>query len=253
MNNLLHANFVRLWKNKLFWTGIIFMAGFGLAEIFSNYKTAIKLGEQLILGEVLFTYAFIAGIISAIFISFFTGADYSDGTIRNKLIVGHSRSNVYFSNLITNIFAVFFMCLAYIITVLLIGTAVIGSLDLGIDQTFKIFFSSFLLITAYCSVYTLLAMLCHNKAATAAIGTAASFLFLFSQSYIGSMLNFKGYWTGTKRVVLEFIFHYLPSGQSYQYMSLQFTDLGLKILCLAAISILSTFVGVVFFKKKDIK
>lgn len=253
MNNLLHANFARLWKNKLFWSGAIFMAGFGLVEIFSNYNTAIKLGEQLLLGDVLFTYAFIAGIVSAIFISFFTGTDYSDGTIRNKLIVGHSRSTVYFANLITNIFAVLCMCLAYIVTVLLVGTVVIGSLDIGIGQALKIFFSSFLLIAAYCSVYTLLAMLCHNKAAAVAIGTAASFLFLFTQAYIGSMLNFKGYWTGVKRAVLEFIFHYLPSGQSYQYMSLQFTDLGSKILCLAVICILSTVVGVVFFRKKDIK
>lgn len=253
MNNLLHANFARLWKNKLFWSGAIFMFALGLFELISNYKTSVKLGQQLLLGDVLFVYAFIAGIVSAIFISFFTGTDYSDGTIRNKLIAGHSRSAVYFSNLITNILALSFICLAYIVTVLLIGSVVIGPLDLEISQALKIFVSSFLLVTAYCSIYTLLAMLCHNKAATVAIGTAASFLFLFTQAYIGSMLNFKGYWTGTKRAVLEFIFNYLPSGQSYQYMSLQFTDLGAKVLCLMVISVIAALVGVTFFRKKDIK
>lgn len=253
MNNLLHANFARLWKNKLFGSGTVFMFGFGLFEIISNYNTSIKMGEQLYLSDVLFAYAFIAGIISAIFICFFTGTDYSDGTIRNKLIIGHSRSSVYFTNLITNVLAVTFMCFAYVIAVLLIGTVIIGSLDMETGQALKIFFSSFLLITAYCSIYTGLSMLCHNKATAVAIGTVASFLFLFSEAYIGSMLNFPGYWTGTKRIVLECIFNYLPSGQSYQYMSLQFDHSGLKMLCLAVISILSAFVGVMFFQKKDIR
>lgn len=253
MNNLLHANFARLWKNKLFWSGSFFMLLYGIFKVVSESRTAANLNEELILDDLLFTYAFVTGIVSAVFISFFTGTEYSDGTIRNKLIVGHSRSKLYFSNLVTNIFAVVFMCFAYFIVVLIIGTVVVGSLNMGIGEAVQIFCGSLLLITAYCSVYTLLAMLCNNKAATAAIGTAASFLFLFGEAYIGSMLALPGYYVGAKRRVLEFLFDYLPSGQAYQYMSMEFANFGSKILCLAIISAAAAMIGTIMFQRKDIK
>lgn len=253
MNNLLHANFERLRKNKLFWLGAFFMFLYGVFKIVTESKTASNLGEKLFLDDLLFTYAFITGIISAIFISFFTGTEYSDGTIRNKLIVGHSRTRLYFSNLITNILAVLFMCSIYLLVVLLIGTPVIGSLNMDIGQAFKIFCGSVLLVAAYCSIYTLLAMLCNSKAATAAIGTAASFLFLFGEAYIGSMLAIPGYYMGTKRMALEFLFDYLPSGQAFQYMSMEFTNFGSKMLCLVIISIAAAVIGTIVFQRKDIK
>lgn len=253
MNNLLHANIERLWKNKLFWFGSLFMLLYGIFKMLTEYKSSVKLGEDLNLDDILFVYAFITGIISAIFVSFFAGTEYSDGTIRNKIIVGHARFKVYLSNLITNILAVSFMCFIYILVILVAGTPLLGSLRIEISQALKIIFSSFLLITSYCSIYTFFSMLCHNKAISVAICVVASFLSLFTEAYIGSMLSLPDYYTGVKRTVLGFLFNYLPSGQAYQYMSMQFGDLNLKMLCLAAISCIATITGMVFFQKKDIK
>ena len=40
------------------------------------------------------------GLVAAILTSMFIGSEYSDGTIRNKLVVGHSRMRIYLANLI---------------------------------------------------------------------------------------------------------------------------------------------------------
>ena len=88
MNNLLHANIVRLWKNKLFLVWFIIYAPLCIFKMLTEYKSSVKLGEDLNLDDILFVYAFITGIISAIFVSFFAGTEYSDGTIRNKINCG---------------------------------------------------------------------------------------------------------------------------------------------------------------------
>lgn len=50
-------------------------------------------------------YALIAVIALAAFTALLVGADYSDGTIRNKLVAGSRRSCVYLSSLAVQIVA----------------------------------------------------------------------------------------------------------------------------------------------------
>ena len=53
------------------------------------------------------------GLVAAVFISLFVGSEYSDGTIRNKLVVGHSRMRIYLANLIVCSIACVLISLAY--------------------------------------------------------------------------------------------------------------------------------------------
>ena len=52
-------------------------------------------------------------ILHAAFVSLFLGLEYQDGTLRNKLIVGHSRGQVYCSCLLTSITGCFGILLAW--------------------------------------------------------------------------------------------------------------------------------------------
>ena len=48
----------------------------------------------------------VVGILISIFYSLFLGTEYNDGTIRNKLIVGHKRETIYLASFITGTVAV---------------------------------------------------------------------------------------------------------------------------------------------------
>lgn len=85
MNKLLTANFFRMFKNKLFWAGILFMAAVGIGFPLVNYNTMIKNDYPLYLDSTFFMGAAFIGVVLSIFCSLFLGTEYSDGTIRNKM------------------------------------------------------------------------------------------------------------------------------------------------------------------------
>ena len=62
---------------------------------------------------------------TALFTCLHIGRDYTDGIIRNKIIAGHSRSDIYFSYMITQIIASTVLCIIYIFSALF-GLAVSG-------------------------------------------------------------------------------------------------------------------------------
>ena len=121
MSRLLNAGFSRLKKSKCFRGFMIFMFLFGgyikIAEFYNQekYNTSIPLDSGL------FVYVTVIGILLAAFISLFIGTEYNDGTIRNKLVIGHTRSAIYLSNLIVCLAAGLLMCLSFLCASLLIG------------------------------------------------------------------------------------------------------------------------------------
>ena len=95
MTKVLSANFMRLKKDKVFWIGLVFMFAAGIFFPVMRYMDMKQTGtinpiDNAFLGCVLFI-----GIIMAVFCSLFIGTEYSDGTIRNKVIVGQNRNAIY--------------------------------------------------------------------------------------------------------------------------------------------------------------
>ena len=100
MIKLLNAGFTRLRKNKIFWLLSVFSIGFALVLINGQYGNMKTYGETVEMGTLLLSYPPLIGIVIAVFISLFLGAEYSDGAIRNKISIGHKRGNIYLSNFI---------------------------------------------------------------------------------------------------------------------------------------------------------
>ncbi len=103
MRKLLSANFSRLWRSKIFWAleGISAIAG-AVFYILAIINTK-NIGEDwyLLSGNYYFFVVLVyIGAIMAVFSSFYIGAEYSDGTIRNKLNVGCARNSIYLANLV---------------------------------------------------------------------------------------------------------------------------------------------------------
>lgn len=99
MTNLLRADFRRLFKSRAFYicTALLFIAGTALPLI--HYITMHEYPQAMSFDMYFTVYALIAVIALAAFSALFVGADYSDGTIRNKLVAGARRGGVYLSNL----------------------------------------------------------------------------------------------------------------------------------------------------------
>ena len=102
MNKLLSANFMRIKKNKTFWSGVIFMFGLGIFFPVRRYVDMVQTGWVNNLDDGFYFCAVLIAIVMAVFCSMFIGTEYSDGTIRNKIIVGQKRSAVYLANAVTS-------------------------------------------------------------------------------------------------------------------------------------------------------
>lgn len=53
--------------------------------------------------QLFFIYALFVPLMVSLLTALFIGTDYSDGTMRNKLIAGHVRRKIYVANLISNV------------------------------------------------------------------------------------------------------------------------------------------------------
>lgn len=163
MRNLLSADFARLRRSRIFW---LLEAGMFAWGVFVYYMMKINIGNgRQERGHMYFFHemSFI-GITIACFAAFFIGTEYSDGTMRNKLAVGHSRKNVYLAKLITVLLAGFAQFASYTLAALTVGTAFVGNKAWNeLYMPVESFVLAFLSIGASAAVAVLISMIIIDK------------------------------------------------------------------------------------------
>lgn len=82
MNNLLKAGLFRLRKDTIFWLFLFLSIGIAGFTLYRFYSFSLVAIDRLI-NE----YIWYIGIFISIFVSVFVGKEYSEGIIRNKIIV----------------------------------------------------------------------------------------------------------------------------------------------------------------------
>ena len=95
MRKLLSANLYAMFRSKRFWIGLFMMAAtavYMVADINKMKKIADFRGE---LDSGVFQSAILLFILLPALGALFINTDYHDGTIRNKLTVGHTRARIY--------------------------------------------------------------------------------------------------------------------------------------------------------------
>ena len=108
MTRLLKADFKRFFKDKLFLIALIIAGAFAIStpllyKVLFSFLTGKNMSELGMILDV--KYMFFAafsltnnlGLIAPIFILIIIGKDFSFGTIRNKIIKGHSRISIFLS------------------------------------------------------------------------------------------------------------------------------------------------------------
>lgn len=286
MSKLLKSNFARLWKSRIFWLGMLFAAGLSALLVITRYEDIKRYSEIYALQEASLRNAdsliFIGGLYlifaAAVFIGVFVGTDYSDGTLRNKLIIGHSRSSIYVSNLIVCTVAGFMILLTYIIMTILLGNLLLESLTL----TFKKFLSLTLMqmaaMIAASGLMVMISMLIHSKSAGSVIILISTIIMLFAAMSISQRLSAPEYYdaysyidedtgkpviaekeknphylTGTKRKVFEFLDDVIPISQFAHSASLDSSKLNIALIYDGIILLITTTAGIAVFRRKNLK
>lgn len=277
MSNLLAADIKRLRKNKLYW---ILISGFFLVSVFmvvmgGNVSKSWQLNRPL--DYYYFRTMMYAGVLYAAFISLFVGTEFSDGTIRNKLVVGHTRRSVYLADLLTNYIAVCGLFLAWL-SGSMAGIPVLGFWSIGtggwLGNSLVILFAGF----ASASLYTLLAHCNTSRAAGAVFSIFTELVLLLAGNYFysallepetvysyvqlsgegityGDIIPNPAYVSGVTRDVYEWILKIIPDGQVMK-AGLDFAELkgqAVMIVVSITLSILISFLGCKLFEKKDLK
>lgn len=257
MNKLISAGFTRLCKDKIFWLIFIFMFMFGAL-------VSVKTGVNAPLEGIFFAFAVTISIPTAVFCGMFVGTEYSDGTIRNKIIVGHSRCAVYFSNLIVNIVACILIAFSYTLAVFIVGVPRLGFFQVSAEHILFYSFVSIMMIFALTSIYTLLCLLITNKATSAVICVLVSFALFFSSITIKSRLEEIKYYESnatsnaieqldTKRDLYQFLYDFVPTCQGMQIAMQMSDEPWLLPVYSSVIIIITSGLGIFLFRRKDLK
>lgn len=279
MSRLLSAGFMRLWKSRVFWTLVAGMFLWSLFMVYGNHMECIAKGEtDDTLTNFFFGYGVIIGGAVSIFASLFFGTDYSDGTIRNKIIIGHSRKSIYMSNLIISVAAGVVMTAAWILAMLAVGVPVCGWNGFDAVQVLVYLAVSFFMIVAFAAVFTAFSILLSNRSVAVIVSFLVFLFFLWCGAYIysrlrepevepiytmvtkdgvekitdASYIENPTYVRGTQREVYTRILEFMPTGQALFLMENEVTDVSFMIFSSLVITVAVTLGGIVCFGRKDL-
>lgn len=280
MTKLLSANLLRLRKSHLFWGTLALSFGFGVWVAVSQVLEQMKYGgfED---SPAFSRYTSVVGMVIAVFVSLFFGTEYSDGTIRNKLITGQSRISIYLADLITASVCSMLFSIAYLIACFAVGAPFMSSGLLRHLETQPTVFAltivgSLVLTLAYSALFLLITLNCARKTTSAVVCILGAFILLMVGIYLNGRLEAPEYITGyelsvdgqvvpaepelnpdylqgTKREVYQFLYDFTPGGQTVQYSMVAAGNLHLMPLYSLIILIVSTGAGAALFRRKDLK
>lgn len=276
MRKLLRANFARLWKDKVFWCGLVVLAGYGILGCLSQYSAVLEGYDGSSYYELVFFNDYILNsVVFAAFTNLFLGCEYSDGTIRNKLVTGASRTVIYCSSYVTCAGAGILMQLFYSAVVSALGIPLFGWNPESLGSILVYSGLGILLICSETAVFTLVSMLCQNKAAAAVLCQIGAFAMLFAALYLMSRLSQPemlevvkkstdgsvvietvrntGYLSGRTRSLYQFGMDFLPAGQGFSIAGQGAEHPALLAVYSLIVIVVCNVGGIFGFKRKDLK
>lgn len=280
MRKLLSANFARLWESRMFWVleGLSFATGvFFYALVAYNTRNLGQGWLEYNAHVYFYLWTFLIPVAIAIFACFFIGVDYSDGTLRNKLIAGRRRGEIYLSNLLMTAAAAFFFLLVYLLAVLLIGLPLSGRAVVTHVQAqpWRLLCCG-LATVEYAALFTMTSMLDSDKARNLTISLFLAVVIILAgigaygrlsepERTVRAVAQPDGgfiledgipnplYLSGRIRTVLEWVTSALPTGAIMLSLDKNLSFDWRNCFCSGALTLLFTVIGIRCFKKKDIK
>ena len=278
MRKLITANFHRFSKDRFSWCVVGIVVILSLASVFNSagsFEAMAARGYAVSLEDCYFNQAPLIGAFLALLISMFLGTEFSEGTIRNKLCIGHKRNEIFLSNFITCAFASIVLTAVWLlICTLLFG--LIGPLEVEVSEFVGYIFVAMGFAVSFAALYTVIGSLSSNKAMTI-IYTFAVFIILamaasalddrLCEPEINEIMTYNNYGavvmqesapnplylSGMIRTVCEVALELLPTGQALLLSNVAIEDPVRAIAMSAVFTIVTLLVGSMLFRRKDIK
>ena len=237
MSELLAEGFRRLFKEKRFY---IVLAVNILIPAFVSVFIGIVEGKGSMIGDVMMFV--MTGIIGM-----FIVRDFKNNTIRNKIIVGHSRARIYLANLIISLFVAVVYQLAYWLTLIGLGWPLMGFKLFPCKEIFiNIGITMVIIVTFTCAIV----FICNSLRTTGGVVlsimmdsiilTVAELIVMFSKSK-------------TVEKIAEVAIPTIQR-QEFKYDPTSVPDkVALIIVIDIAICVVLTIGGILIFKKTDLK
>ncbi len=276
MNKLLRSYFSRLWKDKLFWLCMGAMLIYAVAFMLNGCRQAtVDMSEyQYSIDKYYFHFALSIGLFCSVCSSMFFGTEYNDGTIRNKIIVGHTRTDIYLASLITT-FAATLMILSVWLVGALVAVPALGFWKIGVWRLLSYLLIAVMFVLALSAICTVINMLSSGKANTFLVSILLFIGLLLLASMIynglsepemisGVQITQNGldmtepspnpnYVTGMRREIYDFAVDFLPTGQGLRMWQLEIAHPVRMIVSSLFITVVTTAGGMFAFKKKNIR
>ena len=277
MRKLITANFFRFRKDRFSWCVVGIIVILSLVNVFNSarsYEAMADAGYILSLEDYYFNQAPLIGAFLALLISMFLGTEFSEGTIRNKLCIGHKRNEIFLSNFISCALATIALTAVWLLTsALLFG--LIGPLEMEVSKFIGCIFVSVGFAVSFAALYTVIGSLSSNKAMTIIYTFAVFIVFAIAASglydrlcepemnegmmLVGTQLVEMEptpnplYLSGAIRTVCEVALELLPTGQTLLLSDVA-VEYPVRAISLSAVfTVVTLLVGSMLFRRKDIK
>lgn len=262
MNHLLSANRMRIQKSKFFWFEM------QMALVFGSFCMIVNIDSILLSARtpyhsptpLLFEGFTLTAVFCPVFCSLFLGSDYSDGTLRNKILAGHSRSSIYLANFISVFLANLLIALVSTLMQLL-PTLLLGYSPEQPGRLLLFYLCGLLNMAAFSGLFTLIGMLVASKT-TAVVSCLGTYFVLSTITQWVRPASMRGRSNPAVPRSLEpytFLYDFLPTGQKFQITRMydfpkelapDLSRIALYALLFTAITLIC---GVALFQKKDLK
>ena len=273
MTNLLRANLFRLKRDSMFWTCLFTVLGCSIGFMVLWCLENRERGMLQDLDEFYFRLSAGMGFFYAMFTCLFLSAEYGEGTIRNKLAVGHTRREVYLSHFLTVFSASLCMAAAWLIGGLA-GVPFLGFTTIGFGRMMLCIAIIIGYTAAFSAINTFIGMLNDRRSAmviTISVWLALVLVSSFFENALhepefvsGVVMYVDGvemadpepnpyYISGIQRAIYEFVVDFLPTGQSSSLQNINIDHPVRMLLSSAGITAAFTLGGLKLFSRKDIK
>ena len=275
MRKLLAASFSRLWKEKIFWFVFLIMS---IGSVCYNWIGYNEINNpQIYVEDMIFCMLPMSGFVFALFISMRLGTEFEEHTIRNKLVVGYNRTQIYFAEYITCMVASIILLGIMLLFATVFGLLLSLEFQSGWMEIVFLLFCCVLIASVFSAMFVSISMNVGAKATSLVVSIVFLFAILLLASFcinalaeepmaysnititvedgvqFGDLIENPAYVDGTQRTVYELIADILPTGQAIQLNNLEFERAVRWPVFSLIMLVIATVAGYIPFRKRDIR